>query len=599
MKRKSTKINCKTCKNVPENYFMMNCVHKICIECVLENYQKMKKNENLNKKNIISCDYCDKKTLLQKETLKYFEKLISQKKKNSILKKDRKKKEKIKKKSILKKKAPKKKIYSKSILQITKKKSFVKRFNSKSQIFKKPPINNNKGSNSTRVLRSSKFSHRDNFSKFISVKKIQKNDRKSEISSLFEIRLNSERNGNNKASINSKLNSVRNSAFIAKKNFKKKKKKKIVKIKNLKIENFNIFLNLKKNFNDLNNKKEISNEKLDMKLKMNISDINNDNNFSNNKGKFLNENFKNDYFLNNFMELKKDIGYLKNNIDVFKSNLYFSKLEKNLDILKNLDCIKKIQVKNIESSFSEIKNFVQHQKKIIINSETYKKLYIKNNDKNLNILKLIESDIVLKSTEILNKENELSRFFIELKTDLNRKFDFILNNLLNKKNEVDFHFEKMGKENRYFYKRLKNFLFSFKRNLHCYKLKKNICQKKSEDILNDYNLELEKFENEKKLMEEKKIKMNKNRGLLENLKQNYLEKISNFFKIEKNYKEETKSRISHDEPKNNIYKMISRVNKKLNFQNLRIDDKKREMKKEKLSTFQQRLIELKQNNFFK
>ena len=47
MKKKSTKISCQTCKNVPENYFMMNCIHKICIECVLNIYKQMKKKKIL------------------------------------------------------------------------------------------------------------------------------------------------------------------------------------------------------------------------------------------------------------------------------------------------------------------------------------------------------------------------------------------------------------------------------------------------------------------------------------------------------------------------------------------------------------------------
>ena len=636
MKKKSTKISCQTCKNVPENYFMMNCIHKICIECVLNIYKQMKKKKNLKNKNEILCDYCEKKTLLQKETLKYFENLISKKNKKSFFKKP-KKKSVLKKKSYLKKEAPKnKKIYSKSILHI-KKKSLLKKFNSKSQIFKKPIFFERKSSNSTRIFRSSKFNHKDNISKFTSLKKKNKNDKKSELSSFYDIKSNSERNSQINIIKNSKFTSVRSSALIARKNFKKKKikkKKKIVKINKLKFFNFNIFFNFKENiFSDKKNIIEdiTLNKKLELKNNIELSDNNLDNkndiNFSNKNLRFKNNmdyvkknfqiknnmNFSNENIIDfkgdDFSELKKDINYLKSNINLFKGNLYFSEkinLEKNLDVIKNLDCIKDLKNKKMKKSFFDIKNFVEHHKNLEIEknfkneSKIYKKLYIKNNSKKNNILKLIENDIVLKSKEILDEENNLSRFGIELKTDLNRKFDFILNNLLNKKHESEFYLEKMIKENKFFYKRLKNFLFSFKRNLLCYKIKKYSPKEKFENILNDYNLDLEKFGNEKEIMEEKKIRMEKNRNFLENIKEFFLEKVSDFFKPGNKYNENNTIKISksNHEQKNDFWKMGSKINKKINFENLRIK-KKRELKKEKLSTFQQRLSELKQNNFFK
>ena len=407
-----------------------------------------------------------------------------------------------------------------------------------------------------------------------------------------------------------------------------------MKINKLKFFNFNIFFNFKENiFSDKKNIIEdiTLNKKLELKNNIELSDNNLDNkndiNFSNKNLRFKNNmdyvkknfqiknnmNFSNENIIDfkgdDFSELKKDINYLKSNINLFKGNLYFSEkinLEKNLDVIKNLDCIKDLKNKKMKKSFFDIKNFVEHHKNLEIEknfkneSKIYKKLYIKNNSKKNNILKLIENDIVLKSKEILDEENNLSRFCIELKTDLNRKFDFILNNLLNKKHESEFYLEKMIKENKFFYKRLKNFLFSFKRNLLCYKIKKYSPKEKFENILNDYNLDLEKFGNEKEIMEEKKIRMEKNRNFLENIKEFFLEKVSDFFKPGNKYNEDNTIKISksNHEQKNDFWKMGSKINKKINFENLRIK-KKRELKKEKLSTFQKRLSELKQNNFFK
>lgn len=57
---------CAVCGSVPEDILMLECNHDLCVECALRGYRSKESGQSM-----FICEICHKKTLLDKETIRF------------------------------------------------------------------------------------------------------------------------------------------------------------------------------------------------------------------------------------------------------------------------------------------------------------------------------------------------------------------------------------------------------------------------------------------------------------------------------------------------------------------------------------------------